>query len=282
MMARKRGQDGAAGVWILVIVVVLIAAFVAWRWYTRVPLAQPQAAAPASSVASNPAVSVSTAPEYPVAAIATRTPEPAVAASVVAPQVADPRQSLLALPGAGSLASLLLDANLIPRMVATVNALPQRQLPAKVLPVTPPRGNFKVAREDGRVVMAADNAARYAAYLDLAEHVDLGAAVAWYVRHYDAFEHAYRQLGYPLGHFNDRLVTVIDHLLATPRPARPLVLVAAKGGWAFADPKLEALSAGQKILLRLAPQDRHSIDARLRKLRGMLSGSIGRDARAGR
>ncbi|HQU43635.1 MAG TPA: DUF3014 domain-containing protein, partial [Pirellulales bacterium] len=42
-------------------------------------------------------------------------------------------------------------------------------------------------------------------------------------------------------YFNDRLVSVIDHLLAAPEPAGPVALVQPKIIYKFADPQLESL-----------------------------------------
>lgn len=40
--------------------------------------------------------------------------------------------------------------------------------------------------------------------------------MALYVQLYPLFQQANVELGYPKSHFNDRVVTVIDHLLAAP------------------------------------------------------------------
>ena len=76
------------------------------------------------------------------------------------------------------------------------------------------------------------------------------------------FQQAYEELGYPGGHFNTRLVQVIDHLLAAPEPKQPpsVKLVDVKGEvpstrpwvrYEYTDPALESLSAGQKIMVRV-------------------------------
>ena len=44
---------------------------------------------------------------------------------------------------------------------------------------------------------------------------------------------------------------MIDHLLATPEIEGPIRLVQPKVLYEFADPELEARSAGQKLLLRM-------------------------------
>jgi hypothetical protein len=55
-----------------------------------------------------------------------------------------------------------------------------------------------------------------------ADHDEL---IATYRRFYPLMQEAFAQLGYPDGYFNDRVIAVIDHLLATPEPEEPIRLV---------------------------------------------------------
>ena len=70
------------------------------------------------------------------------------------------------------------------------------------------------------LVIAPDNSARYAPVVALVHAIDTKQLVAIYVRFYPLFQQAYRELGYPDGYFNDRLVAVIDHLIATRTSSR--------------------------------------------------------------
>ena len=82
-------------------------------------------------------------------------------------------------------------------------------------------------------------------------------------------------------YFNDRLVEVIDLLLATPEPAEPprLRLTEVKGPIAperpwvryeFADPRLQSLAAGQKILVRMGLANERRVKAWLTAFRAEL------------
>ena len=123
---------------------------------------------------------------------------------------------------------------------------------------------------EGHYVLSARNYARYDGLVSLAETVNLKQLVILYTRYYPLFQQAYEELGYPDRYFNDRLVEVIGHLLAAPEPAGPIQLVQPKVFYEFADPELEKLSAGQKILVRLGPDNERRIKAVLRKLLGLL------------
>jgi hypothetical protein len=99
----------------------------------------------------------------------------------------------------------------------------------------------------------------------------------FYVRLYPLFQQAYVELGYPNGYFNDRLIGVIDHLLAAPEPKAPVYLAQPRVVFEFADPQLESLSAGQKILVRMGADNEMRIKAKLRELRKLLaSGEVHR------
>jgi len=56
-------------------------------------------------------------------------------------------------------------------------------------------------------------------------------------------------------------------LLATPQPAEPIELLRPNVMYTFADPALESLSAGQKILIRMGPDNAAAIKIKLKELR---------------
>src|SRR5699024_1805022 len=113
-------------------------------------------------------------------------------------------------------------------------------------PMKPPAGGFAISREGDDLYMSSGDFARYATYMHWVRDADISEWVAWYVHAYPLFQQAYRNLGYPHGYFNDRLVAVINHLLKAPEPQGPVAVVKTDKGYAFADPKLENLSVGQK------------------------------------
>jgi hypothetical protein len=102
------------------------------------------------------------------------------------------------------------------------------------------------------------------------EAVEAKKLVAAYVYFYPLFQNAYRELGYPTGYFNDRLVEAIDNLLAAPDVPAPK-LVQPKVLYQFADSGLEARSAGQKIMMRKGKRERRTVKP-LRAIRRELTG----------
>ena len=180
--------------------------------------------------------------------------------------------------GAGQVSSLLQTESFARRVVATVDSLTQAQAPVRVWPVHPTPQRFLVDGEGAELVAAKANAARSAAMLVFAESVPMDNAVALYARLYPLFQQAYEELGYPNRYFNDRLVAVLDHLIKAPEPQGPLQLKLTKVQtelpdprpwlrYEFADPALEALSSGQKIMVRMGPANEARAKAVLRELR---------------
>lgn len=267
----KQTKQTSIGQWLVAAVVIVAVAaggYLVWRKAM-------QAKAPAPAVAP---ATVSTAPapqptvQHPISqagpAEAASAPLPALDASdgVVA-------EALANLAASGDLRSLLLSDQIIRRIVATVDTLPRRELGTRMLPVRTPKGMFITEQADGITVIGAKNAERYAPYMQIVEHADPQALVAWYVRSYPLFQQAYQDLGYPKGYFNDRLIQAIDNMLAAPDPAGPVALVRPKVLYLYADPKLQSLSAGQRLLIRVGPANEAQIKAKLRAIRAALTGA---------
>lgn len=148
------------------------------------------------------------------------------------------------------------------RLVATVDNLGREQAPSRLWPVNPAAGRFETVTRDGHTVIAPDNALRYAPFVVLLESVDPARLVAIYRSAYPLLQQAFEELGYPGQSFHRRLLAVIDHLLAAPEPAGEIEIlpVEVRGpaslsqSWrfqSFADPALEKLSAGQKLMVRV-------------------------------
>lgn len=199
--------------------------------------------------------------------------EPVTAPSPTPGNSAEPtlEEALATIIQALTHSDLLITDDIVNRFVVTIDNLPNTKLPRRFVPMLPLGGAFAVAGGlQGRTI-AADNYTRYALHVQLFEALDLPALAALYVRHYAEFQQAYAALGQPDAYFNDRLVEVIDHLLATPEIATPLAVEQPGVYYKFADLDLEARSAGQKALLRMGPGNAASVKGRLRELRRLVA-----------
>lgn len=210
-------------------------------------------------------------------------PEPAIRHPVESPWTKrlgadDIGQALIDLLGARPVATFLQIDEFPRRFVTTVDNLGRSHAPPMLWPVHPMPDRFTVDQLEDGPVIAADNTARYTPLVLLAETVDAGRAADLYVRMYPLLQRSYEELGFPSRYFNDRLMAVLDMLLATPEVEYPvkLQLTEVKGPIApvrpwvryeFVDPDLESLSAGQKMLVRVGPVNQRRLKAKLADIR---------------
>jgi hypothetical protein len=165
-----------------------------------------------------------------------------------------------------SIEQVLVPKDIVRHAVVTIDNLPRKKVAIQLRPVQPVGGELVVA-PGGEPTLSPDNAQRYAAFMTVVKNADVAQVASVYRRYYPLFQQAYVDLGYPDGYFNDRLVEVIDHLLATPDVAGPIKLTQPSVYYQFADPSLEELSSGQKLMIRLGSQNAAIVKEKLRVLR---------------
>jgi len=266
--------------WVAGLLVVAIAVAVGIFVY-REKQARDAAAAPTVEVAPSAAAAQTqghdaTAPLHPV--------DPSSAGSTSLPTLDQSDDAilsgLLALTSDDALKSLLRQDAIVSRMVSTIDALPKQTVGMNVLPLRTPTGRFQVQSDDGMFVESKKNLDRYETYMYVADRMNPQAAAAWYKRNYPLFQQAYRDLGTG-GYFNDRLIEVIDHLLAAPEPKGKLQLIPAKVGYVYADPNYEQLSVGQKFMIRVGKANEAKLKEKLRALREAIVADAPAGASAG-
>lgn len=230
--------------------------------------AAPAAAAPAmSAAASEPTI------RHPVPSL--DSPEVAAARTLA--------QDFTELLRRSPVGALLRSDDLDHRFVATVDNLGRSSAPSSLWPVEPAKDRFEVADSGGMESVAPDNGLRYLPFVDALEKVDLHEAIRMYVWHYPSLQRQYEELGFPGHYFNDRFVQVLDQLLATPEPLAPpqvhlprFQAAAPSRPWVlyeFDDPDLRALSAGQRLLVRMGLANERRVKRRLAELRRLLASS---------
>ena len=178
------------------------------------------------------------------------------------------KRELADVLGSRTVAEMLAERDLIAKIVATVDNLPRDHVAERIRPVAGLAGAFDAeAISNNEFTISADSYRRYGVLVDLVTAADLKELTEVYGRFYPLFQKAYNDLGYPNADFNDRLIAVIDHLLATPEAEDPIRVVRPHVLYEFADMDLEGLSSGQKLLLRMGSEHAARIKVTLRELR---------------
>jgi len=252
--------------WLVAVLIVAAAAVLFYSW--RANRHSPKVVVPV------------TAPKAPVAAV----PAPAVANPI--PQSVGPQQP--ALPSLGdsdvplhqALAGLIgqSDADhwlrpdmLVRHIVVTVDNLSRKKTAIELRPIKPVAGQLAAKGDDQHSTLDPANYKRYTPYVQALQKLDVKQLATLYFHFYPLFQQAYQKLGYPNGYFNDRLVATIDNLLQTPDVKGDIALVRPNVMYQYADPTLENLTAGQKVLLRMGPQNEAAVKAKLEKLRAAIA-----------
>jgi hypothetical protein len=166
-----------------------------------------------------------------------------------------------------TVATLIKPEFLIPRIVTTVDNLPRDRLNTHAMPIKRVPGDFAITQQGDQVFIADTNAARYTPYIDAFAQADSERMLALYQRWYPLFQQAYRELGDPDAYFNDRLVVVIDHMLAAPDAPPPVALVKPKVMWEYASSEQQSASIGHRLMMRIGPAHAARIKAKLMELR---------------
>ena len=178
------------------------------------------------------------------------------------------------LVGATAVERYITRTGVIGRLVATIDNLPRQDLAERIRPIggigSPPV--IDETEELDEYVLNSESYGRYDELVQSFVAIDPVQLAATYRRYYPLFQEAYVDLGYPDGYFNDRLIEVIDHLLTTPTVTGPIELVRPHVMYEYADPEIEALSSGQKLLIRMGPDNAASTMMALRDLRTELAG----------
>lgn len=260
---RLRPEERSLFPWIMAALAIALAGGIAYYYFVSVPEPAP---APAAKTGPAPAPQSDSQP-----AIRNLLPEPE-AKSLPTLQNSDSmmRESLAELLGRKAFDELVFPRDLVRRIVASVDNLPRKTAPRRVMPVNSVAGAFVTSGAGDERTIAAANSARYAPYVRAIEAVQASALVSAYVQAYPLFQRAYEELGYPGKYFNDRLLEAIDDLLAAPEIGTPPKLVQSKVLYEFADPELETRSAGQKILIRMGAENALKVKAKLREIRQAL------------
>lgn len=288
-MARRPSTRTQAGPpwWLILVLALVIAGVGLFLWQRdKAPASVPAASTPPGEAAPAAVVPpvLPAAPEAAAAGDLSAGTEPAkpkyplpadsVPASAAMPAADQSDAPILAalqgLASRNALAQFLNMQDFARRFVVTVDHLPRERIPAQLSAVKRVPGALAVASEGDALILQSANFARYDAFVHFAESLSPKAMVAVYLRFYPLLQAEFQSMGFPRGHFNDRVVEAIDDMLAAPEVTGPIRLVQPRVHYRFADPLLEKMSAGRKLMIRVGPANAARLKTLLHALRAEL------------
>jgi hypothetical protein len=239
----------------VVVAVVLGGLYVLFR-------SSPPANAPVPAVkAPTPAATASAVPSRPQALI--ELPPLNASDAVIRGWVA-------ALSASPEFARWLIPDQLVRRFVAAVDNIAEDEDPIEHIRHLAPPTRFAAMGPAQALVADPRSFHRFEGLARVAESIDATAAARLYLNLGPLFDAAYAELGHSPGEFDRTFARALDQLLATPAPPQRFELVRQKVSFAFADPRLEALAPAQKMLLRMGPDHRAKVQAKLVEFRTAL------------
>jgi hypothetical protein len=182
----------------------------------------------------------------------------------------DVQGGLTEIFGRETVEQFLSPERIVRNVVVTIDNLPREKTAIQQRPIKSTPGDFVVTGPDDAPVLAPENYARYTSFVTAVGTVDAKTLVSYYRGLQPLFQQAYEELGHPNALFNTRLLEVIEHLLATPDVRGPIRLTQPSVFYHYADENLEELSAGQKLLIRMGPDNAAIIKEKLREVQAEL------------
>jgi hypothetical protein len=168
----------------------------------------------------------------------------------------------------------LIPDQLIRKFVAAIDNIAQDEDPIAHIRHLAPPTRFEAMGPRHALVADPKSYHRFDAFASVAASINATAAARLYLNLGPLFDDAYAELGHSKGEFHQTLVRALGRLIATPLSPRRFDLVRQKVSFAFADPQLEALAPAQKMLIRMGPDNRAKVQAKLEEFRAALKAVI--------
>jgi hypothetical protein len=160
----------------------------------------------------------------------------------------------------------LFKEQLIRKYVFASNAISQGLRPAaKVLRELPFNRLFSVTQFGDKIYISEQSYQRYDALAQAINSVDNQVAVALYRKYEPLLQTVFNELSYPKNYqVLDIIKAAVGKILQAPIVKGKVAVIRPSVRYKFADPKLEKLSALDKQMLRMGPENTQIIQQKLR------------------
>lgn len=189
------------------------------------------------------------------------------------------KDAITQLNNGAELVSLLVDEEIIRKIVRAVYGLSEGRIVQQFRPILSPKGVFqakpigiKSTTEDGQALyrMTRENEKRYSSFIAALSMVNNAAFEEIYLFYLPTLNNAYAELGVSEGDFHTTLIKAIDVILDAPPVDSALILVQPTVAYKYQNPELEKLSAAHKLLLRMGTENSEALKLELREIKQKL------------
>ena len=199
---------------------------------------------------------------------------PALSPPLVTESTADSyaRESIDSVNGGKALKQFVAGDYVVERTVAIIDSMRRGEVPYKLLPVGRPPKTFPITDDGLRVTMDPVGFSRYDSFANWINSLDIEAMVSLFDTYEPLATAALARMGVSDFDIRGAALAATTQILATPSLPERAELVRKEANWIFADPELEGLTALQKQLLRMGPENASVVQQKARELRGALLG----------
>ncbi|RPI54376.1 MAG: DUF3014 domain-containing protein [Acidobacteria bacterium] len=176
------------------------------------------------------------------------------------------RTLVSALSSHPSVAAWLVTDGLVRNFTVVVANIAEGEPPAVHLSRLRPSTRFQVLERNGNLTIDPRSYERYTPLAAAVSAIDPAGSARLYATLKPLIEQAHRDLGYGNTSFDATLERAIVNLLSTPAVGDPVHVVPHGIVYAFADPRIEKLTPGQKHLLRFGPRNVPVVQQALRNI----------------
>ena len=160
----------------------------------------------------------------------------------------------------------------VERTVAIVDALRRGEVPYKLLPVGKPTSAFPISDDGLRVTMDPAGFARYDAFANWVNSLDVDAIIAAFNDYESLATAALANMGVNDFDIRGAALAATTQILATPSLPEGAELMRNEANWVYMDPEVESLTSLQKQVLRMGPENAELVQQKARELRSALLG----------
>ena len=181
------------------------------------------------------------------------------------------RQLVTKLSSHPAVAAWLATKGLIANFAVVTLNISEGKAPTTHLRALAPPGKFQTKGSGAALVLDPKSYDRYNGFAAAVNGLDATGTARLYATLKPRITDAYRELGYPDADFDRVLERAIGELLKTPIVEGTVALRPKTMAFAYADSRLESLSAAQKQFMRMGPRNVETVQAKLREIATLLA-----------
>ena len=176
------------------------------------------------------------------------------------------RQLIARLSSNPTVAAWLTTDGLLVNFAQVTRQISNGEGPTQELGAIGPVPTFRVRTSRDDLFVDPSSYRRYDRYAQAVSSIDARGAARLYATTKPRILEAYRRMGEPTAEFDPVLERAIVELLSVPAVQGDIKLAPHGIVYAFVDPRLESMSAAQKNLLRMGPENVQAVQGKLREI----------------